>query len=382
MSGNSSVTAPTEELKTISASEPDFIKYLDGSFSKTHRALPIQNLNVGTPSELVTFKIVENKDINTPPFLNKWISSLKVNYLLQVLFPIFVILSKLVIDGEPIDVAAALLSTLGVCSIMLGANCLNEYLDHMSGGDRISTDRDVKPILNGWTTAIQMRKLSVRFLILGVLCGLPAIMMTPELLFGFVFVSFLLVILFFRSQSTKPKTTFDNRPFTGAKSKIFGELIAFFFLGPFLTYGFQMAASGSWDLEGIFIGVIFGLIAAFLIQIRNLELIIINEQIGFVNTVSKLGFEKAKKLIFVWWLVILGAYFSYHLFYTPSKWSAINILPVFLSIPFLKFTKSINSTAGSEMTAFVRIGKNTVFIVYCFWLISSACYWFFLEPKV
>src|ERR1700733_13536428 len=54
--------------KTLSRRDPEFLAYLDGSFSVTHLALPVSSLNVGTAREEVTFEIRDGSDVQTPSF--------------------------------------------------------------------------------------------------------------------------------------------------------------------------------------------------------------------------------------------------------------------------------------------------------------------------
>jgi len=82
------------ELLTLSKSDPRFHSYIEGTFSKEYRALPIQSLNVNTEAEQVTFRIFPMKEVEQPLWGLHWLQVLKVRNLLLVAFPIFLIFEK------------------------------------------------------------------------------------------------------------------------------------------------------------------------------------------------------------------------------------------------------------------------------------------------
>ena len=55
-------------LITVYRKDPSFISYIDGSFSKTHRAVPLRSLNVNSDLEQVTFELIEIGKILKPHF--------------------------------------------------------------------------------------------------------------------------------------------------------------------------------------------------------------------------------------------------------------------------------------------------------------------------
>ena len=171
------------ELRTLSRKDPDFIKYLEGSFSKTLRALPMQTLNANSESESVTFKILPVKDIVHPGFLSLWLQVFKFRYFLILAFPIFVILTKNLFDDAEMDGLLTILSVLSSFALLVAANLLNDYFDHMRGLDRVHPDSEKKPIQRGWVTALATKNWAVVYLVLGALLGLPAVFVEPGILF-------------------------------------------------------------------------------------------------------------------------------------------------------------------------------------------------------
>ena len=170
------------ELITLSKSDPRFTSYIEGTFSKDHRALPLQSLNVNTASEQVTFQILPKEKIQ-PPFLAlHWLQVLKVKNLLMVAFPIFLVFIQNWSASTLADPIRGGLSALGALFLMTAVNLRNDYFDQLSGLDRLHPQSGSHAIQKGWVTAAQVRRWSFLYLVLGVSFGLPAVIRYPQIL--------------------------------------------------------------------------------------------------------------------------------------------------------------------------------------------------------
>ncbi len=245
------------DLKTVSGRDPEFTKYLRGTFSKTHRAIPVQSLNVNTDAEEVTFQIIPVRDIKVPSALVKWIEVFKLRSFVLLGFPLFLILVKnTYFDEIEMDPILVLTTVLGCFSLLVGGNLLNDFFDHMRGFDRIHPDQQRRPIQEGWVTAEATRQWSAVYLVLGVLLGIPAMIVTPELvLFALVPGS----VALWSWLSAK----------RGVRYRRGTEFLIFLMAGPLLTTGFQLAVSGVFELESLWIGILSGIFCVFFMHLKT-----------------------------------------------------------------------------------------------------------------
>jgi len=345
------------ELKTFSKNDPEFIPYLLGTFSKNERALPVQSLNVTTEAEKVTFQIVPVGEIRTPSFFPKWALILKLNNFILVFLPIFLILTKCTLDDVVFDPILAVLSGFGAFSLHAAVNLRNDYLDHLSGLDRIYSESG-KAIQKGWLTAAEAKKLSNIFIGIGFLLGAPSVFFYPELL---LVIAVLLVMGFTGMQSYR----------FGLKYRLWTEITAFFLLGPFLAVGYQMSIGAGFDLETIFLGFITGWFAVFILHLKNFNQIMVNNQAGFVNSITILGFEKSKYLILFWWVGLILSLFLYHLIYALTEWlAAFSVGAVGLSFFVFQSVRKIQSPVASNFKTMLMNLHRLVVILMLLWVIE------------
>jgi 1,4-dihydroxy-2-naphthoate octaprenyltransferase len=350
------------EVKTLSKGAPDFDSYLLGTFSKTHRALPVSTLNANSSRETVTFQIRSLAEIARPSWLIIIIHLLKVRAFVLVLFPIYLILIKNTADGTIKDPVVVLVSTFGILFAYIAVNLRNDYTDHMKGLDRINPQAGSRVIQNGWMTASQVRSWAHTFVIAASMCAAVVIFAFP-LVIGVVLLTFMVSIW---AQFLK-KGSF--------KYHKGGELFVFLLMGPLLTTGYQISISGFWDKESLYIGILWGWLVVFLQHIKNFEYIMVNAQAGFHNTVTWLGFDKSKTLLKLWWLVFLGFFLAYHYRYSGNFWTwFLGAVLVFCGIPFFIGLNHLHSSVGSDLVRVRKVGYGLVLIALFLWAAENFCY--------
>lgn len=350
------------ELITISKTDEKFEKYLLGTFSKSHRALPVQSLNISTEAESVTFKVVPLSDIKQPTRTQWWSQILKTRNWLLVILPISMILFKIEMDQVSFDPILVLINTIGALLLLSALNLRNDFQDHYWGLDRVHPDVHAGPIQKGWMTADQVRKLSRLFLILGGMFGLPSLILFPDLLFFILFLSLLLVLATGLHQ-------------LGMKYRWGTEISAFLLPGPLLTVGFQISIGAGFDLESVWIGTLTGGLALFTLYLRHFEWMMPNAQVSFQNTMTRIGFEKGKRFLlalwFGWSLVFCIFRWVYGMSYWVWLWIAVL---VFVGYRIFHELKIIQSPTGSSLhESLVKIRKM-VWLVVAVWLLEHLSY--------
>ncbi len=338
-----------------------------GNFSTSVRALPVQSLNVSTESEVVTFKLVPVSQIERPPFFKMWAQTLKLKNIILLVFPLVLLVVKNLIDSVEFDSALATSSTLGGILLFLAMNLRNDCRDHLSGLDRIHPQSGSRAIQNGWITAFQAQRLSGVFAILGLAFGLPAIVVFPKLLI-FIFIALVIGLLGLRNYGM------------GLKYRWWTELSVFILLGPLLTVSYQLGIGAPFDLETLILGVISGWFAVFIVHLKNFEAIMANNQAGFGNSVSFLGFERGKSLLMLWWLALVVLTDLYHWIYAALSWTA-GFLVVTAALSFLLWRnlQMVKSPVASNFGPTLQRAQQIAMILLSVWILESMTYLLVIE---
>jgi len=350
-------------MVTLSKSSPQFESYLLGTFSKDHRALPLRTLNANSSQETVTFEVKSVDELDRPSLPMILLHLLKVRAFILVLFPMYVILVKNNADKTIRDPMVVLFATLGILFTYIAVNLRNDFTDHMKGLDRINPKAGSRVIQKGWMTAAQVRSWSNFFVALAVVFASVVIFAFPVVI-GVVMLTVLVGIW---AQFLK-KGSF--------KYHKGGEFFVFLLLGPLLTTGYHISISGAWDLESLFLGIIWGWLVVFLQHIKNFEFIMVNSQAGFHNTVTWLGFDRSKTLLRVWWFLFLAMFIGYHLRYAGNFWTWFVCGSVaFSAFPFFIGISNLQSPVGSDLIRVRRRGYNLVLVTIFLWALENIWYW-------
>jgi 1,4-dihydroxy-2-naphthoate octaprenyltransferase len=349
-------------LITLQQTDPQFKNYLLGTFSKTERAIPINSLNVNSSNEVVTFRIENISEIKKPSLFVLLAQIFKLKTFVLVALPLFLILAKNYVDGVSFDPTLAVLSAMAALSLHAAVNLRNDFRDHMRGLDRVHPTSGSRAIQMGWVTAHTALVLSRVYFFLGILLGLPAVFVFPELL-GFIGILAILAIVTMSSFKI------------GLKYRRWTELIAFFLLGPLLTIGYQIAIGGGFDLESLIIGIATGWLAVFVLHLKNFENIMVNSQAGFMNTMAWLGFEKSKKVLLGWWLLLGFFILGYHIIFSSQTWFVVFLL-TFAVFTFLigNYLRKLKSPVGSEFIRVCEKCYRIVLFVMAMWALESLSY--------
>jgi len=351
------------EIVTLSKGSANFESYLLGTFSKDKRALPLQTLNANSLQESVTFELKPVSEIKRPAWPVVMLHLLKVRAFILVLFPMYLILVKNTADKTILDPLVILLSTFGILFAYIAVNLRNDFMDHMKGLDRINPRAGSRVIQNGWMTAAQVKSWANFFVGAALVMGAFVIFAFPVVI-GVVMLAFLVGVW---AQFLK-KGSF--------KYHKGGELFVFLLLGPLLTTGYHISIAGAWDLESLYLGLIWGWIVVFLQHIKNFEFIMVNSQAGFQNTVTWLGFDRSKALLKIWWLLFLAIFIGYHLSYAGDFWTwFIGATVSFSSFPFFIGLNNLQSPIGSDLLRVRRRGYNLVLVTIFLWALENIWYW-------
>ena len=162
---------------------------------------------------------------------------------------------------------------------------------------------------------------------------------------------------------------------SGLKFRWWTELLVFLLFGPVFTSGFQLGIGLSVDFESLFLGVVSGWLAAFVIHIRNFEAIMVNDQAGISNSVQSLGFESSKKLLRFWWVCLVLLMDAYHWFFAHDVWLvAFVLISMALSLLMFKVIRSIQSPVSSKYRPALAHTYRLTLVLMALWGVENLSY--------
>lgn len=340
---------------TFTKQDTEYPRYLWGSFSKEERAIAVKSLNVNTSEESITFEIQPKKNIS---FKEKWIASLKIPRLILVLLPLFILFFTTMRVTEMDHPLESFLATLGVIFLHYFAIYRNDYKDYVIGTDRVSDEND-NLIMKGYYSAIELKRVALVCLGIGILLGLPSVILNPVILPMLSLVAVFAAIIY-------------SGMGWGSKNRPLGEFFVFLTYGPLLALGYQFTLVGGYNYEGLAIGVICGFINLILIHLRNFERILSYSRAQLKSTIVLLGFEKSKMLLLLMWIGLGILFMGYSWFFDYEILLGSSALFFVTSaLVLVKKLRGMQSCIGSDLTQLRRMGEKFVIAISLIWALIT-----------
>jgi 1,4-dihydroxy-2-naphthoate octaprenyltransferase len=291
--------------KTISRNSPEFLSHLEGSFSMTHRALPVRSLNVGTLTEEVTFEIKPLNEIVQPPMLKMLWQLMRPEALSLSLWPLLAAVFFCYAHALSLNLLVALSSFAGVLVFHSSVNLFNDYGDYIKGQDRVRTRGGSRVIQNGWVAAFTVKRAAWGLMGLGILFGVPAIFWTSSELHPVVIVALIALLMGLEFAFQKLRLKYRG----------WAEIIAFGLTGPLLTAGYAWAATGVLRSDIAVLGCVFGSIALMYFHSGNFENIMDDSQAGVRTWATRAGFDSSKRFFYFTAFLVFASSFTYAVFF-------------------------------------------------------------------
>lgn len=295
------------EYITVTKDDPAFNTYLDGTFSLTERALPIETYHAQTSRERVTFRIVSIAKLDTPKWWKIYFWSCRPELLVLTLGPAvaaWLSHKDRVQDWTPWPSWFAM---LGLFFLHTAAFLFNDVQDHRRGSDRLNRRRGSQVIQKGWVRAVDMQRWAWVNGLLSVLFGVPAFLHAPlelSVICGLAFVALVVVV----------KNWWADWGVT--------DLALALLFGPLLTTGISLASYSEWTTADLWLGVALGLMTAWTLQIRQFEKLFRSRPEGFRTFLGHLDFDHAKRAAVVEGiaLIIIQPWVAFQLGLPMSFW--------------------------------------------------------------
>lgn len=335
---------------TVEKTSPDFKKYLDGSFSKTQRAVVVESLNLSSNAEAITFEILEG-ETNQKPVLSEFFSSfLKVYKFIFFLFPIFYICLTYFINDLSFDLTTTFLAILATIFLFIAVNLMSDYWDYMKGLDKIIKCHQSKPLVKGWIQAVRVKQISVTLMIASLILGVPIVIAFPKVL-GIIILA--MVMIYFGLL----RNNISYQEYS------LGDLFWGILVGPVLSIGFEMAISGQAHGHYLFFGTVWGILIFFKIQLSHFEYILAGSLAGVKNLINYFGFENGKKFILFSWFLFLASFLIFQLSFL--HWliclPTVGVL-VYMTLKSYKGLMDLKSPLGSDLSR-VMLSFNQLYIL-------------------
>lgn len=328
------------EFVTLTKKDPQFKKYLWGTFAPGQRAVAMETFDPFSNRERVTFRVQPVETIVTPPWWKVYLLSARPEMWLLSLGPALAALFLLRGDlqwSEWLPAGGALLALF----FMHNAACLaNDVQDHLTGSDRANRRRGSQVIQKGWSSAWSMALWALVNLALACVVGLPALGANP---FPLVLVAGGAVAAIALLLSAR-----------GARAGLSDLCVAMLY-GPLIVLGMAAAVGRTWSFEFGLVGVNFGWLSMWVLQARQLENLFRSQRESHRTFVGFLDFDWVKRVFILEGLAVLGltVYAAVDLIQSGPAWA---LLP-FASLPLAFVLQKVSRAVSPLSSDFVRIGR-------------------------
>ncbi len=288
------------EFITLTQDDPRFAAHLDGTFSRTKRALPIETYHPQTPKERVTFRILPLEQVDRPFWWKIYFLSCRPELLPLTLGPAVAAwlahLGRLE-DWRPWP---SWLALMGLFFLHTSIFLFNDVQDHLHGYDRLNRRRGSQVIQKGWVRAVDMKRWAWLNGALALALAVPAFWATPWQLLGICSLALLALVLVMRGVAVRWGLA---------------DLALILLFGPLLTAGIVLASFTEVGWADVLLGGAFGLITAWTLQVRQFENLFRSRPEGFRTFIGHLAFDRAKQVVVIEGVLLLSiqALFAYWL---------------------------------------------------------------------
>ena len=328
------------EYITLTKGDAEFDAYLLGTFSRTHRALPVETFHPQTARERVTFKLVPREKVAAPRWWVTYFWSSRPELLGLTMGPAIAAWLNHHSEIHEWTKWPSWFALLGVFFLHAASFLMNDVQDHLRGLDRQNGRRGSQVIQRGWVSAAAMKNWAYVNFFLAVLFGVPAYLNAPVELSVICVAAFVgLGVLVWNKWARWGASDF-------AVTMLFG---------PLLTSGIALASFGACDVRDVVLGIAVGALATWALQARQFEYLFRAQPEGFRTFLGFWNFDRARTLCVVEGvLLLLLQPLAAWLLGIPLK--LFILLPV-VSIPSILFMGRLRSAASPLSSQLVNANR-------------------------
>ena len=330
---------------TAKKGTPEFERLITGSFSKTRRALPVQNLRVGSSSEEVTFEIIEKKDITSRFAYINFVSPKK---LLFVLFPVFYFTMSN--WNKPLLATPELECIIfGLIMSILLVQIKVDIQDFISGYDRIRGDKGQKVLSKGWKTVSCLNRDFNIIAVLATLLAIIPLIYEPKRILSVV----MTLILFF----------IGHKLGVSQRNRLIRDFSLALIAGPSLAYWIIP------NVSSLLFGIVWGFFVFFALQLEHFQHYFAQTQAGEKNLITLRSFDQAPQILWAVWALSLIVYAIMRLLTSHlAWWGGSMLIMIVLSFIWRRSLFNLKSPAGSEIDKIVLAGNQLYYTFITLWM--------------
>jgi 1,4-dihydroxy-2-naphthoate octaprenyltransferase len=281
----------SSEFITLTRDDPEFERYLWGTFSRTERALPVETYHARTYRERVTFRIVPVGELGTPPWWRVYFRSCRPDLAALTLGPAMAAWLNHRYSLPEWSKWPSWFALAGILFLHTAVFLFTDVQDHLRGADRLNRRRGSQVIQKGWVSAAAMRRWAVVNLLLAVVFGVPAFLNAP-----------LRLTVICLSAAAALAVIVRN---LGARRGLC-DLALLLLFGPLLTMGIALASFGRADVSDALLGFAFGAMTLWVFQVRQFENLFRSKPEEFRTFLGHAGFDPARWICVIEGFVLLA----------------------------------------------------------------------------
>lgn len=271
-----------ENFETLERSNPKFKNYLLGNFSKELVAIPVQSFQINQPDEKITFQILPTAQIRRPSVIKILFQLIRMELLTLTVIPALTVACSLYNTGYSFwNLSSALFALVFLHASIF---CRNDFIDHMSGIDRLHEKGGSQVIQKGWLSAIAVQRLHYLFLTLALIFALPIFIFQTKVILLSIAVAVFGIIGYSHLR-------------WGNWHWVFGDLAVFLCLGPFLTLGMAWALTLNPILLNIVQGFFLGTLALIYVISKQCISMVIDQEAQMTTLPIRIGFDRTKNVL-------------------------------------------------------------------------------------
>lgn len=346
---------------TLTSEDPEFKSYLLGTFSTTHRALPVETYSSHGLSERVTFQIQPLEKIKTPAWWKIYFWSCRPELLPLTLGPAVAAWLSHPYNLEKWAKWPSWFALVGILFLHTAMFLWNDVQDHLRGADRSNLRRGSRVIQKGWVTAHSMRRWALVNFALAVLFGSPAFVNAPGEMLAICGLAGLSLGVIAVNKFTRWGLS---------------DLALFLLFGPLLTVGVAISSYMEANIVDLMVGSAFGLLTLWVFQIRQFENLFRTKAESFRTFLGHCSFDRARAIVIGEGLLLILAQLTLAvLVRAPLVFLMITPLaswPVLVTIERLRKSAS---PLSSQLVRISRMGLLSHFMWALWWIVMLGATW-------
>lgn len=276
------------EFVTLHRSEPNFLKHLSGQPADGILAVPVESMRVQTSEETVTFQLHQHLAPSNKQLFFSLARLFRLSLLSFTLGPVVLAFASLGAGGFTV-LPWVVLSLL---SLHAAAFARNDFVDHMSGIDRINEKGGSRVIQSGNLSAQWVQKISFGMLLLSILTALPIIYYRPSVILVAAVVALLGLLVHVQLR-------------WGSRVWLFGDTAAWLCMGPLLVFGASVVIGQSLNQKIILMSSALGFMAVGYFEARHMMSMMVDQAAGIKTMPIYWGIDRAKKIMALFFTIVL-----------------------------------------------------------------------------